>query len=423
MEEIKQKLFNGEIKPYALEKEIFAHFNNDESKWEETCRISSEMRLEFLEKKLNLQLPNIKKCYVNTSGKGITGIEQKIGGASIPLGFAGPLKINGDFAKGEFYVPLATNEAALIAGLSRGMKLVNEANGVNVKVTGDCMTRAPLFITPNTNYASEIAENIKQKGDLFLKMKSAAESKSRFSKLIDIQPFQIANRLWLRHVFQTGDAMGMNSVTKYTSESVKALLGEKNQLKLVALSGNLCADKKSTAMNVLFGRGKSVHAEVFIPKSVLQNVYGLTPESVEMVNKNKNMLGSALAGTVAGFNANIANTIAAIFAACGQDLAQVVESSSGFTVADAKEDGLYFALSMPSLEVGAVGGGTGFGTAKECLSIMKCNSQAQPGENAKKLAEIICTSALCQDLNLLCALAKEFELAESHISLARGTQR
>lgn len=423
MEEIKKKFFEGQLNPYELEKEIFSYLGNDEPKWGEACKTASEMRLEFLEKKLNSNFPNIKKCFVDTAGKGTTGIEQKIGCVAIPLGFAGPIKINGEFAKGEFFVPMATNEAALIAGLSRGIKLTNESGGIKAKVTNDCMTRAPLLIAPNTEYASEVAGEIKDKEALFLAMKATAESQSRFSRLLDIQPFQLANRIWLRHVFQTGDAMGMNSATKYTAESVKVLLQKKPELKLIALSGNMCADKKNAAINVLFGRGKTVHAEVFISSEKLKEVYGLTPASVELVNKNKNMIGSAFAGTVSGFNANVANTIAAIFAACGQDLAQIVESASGFTIVDAKEEGLYCSLTLPSLEVGTVGGGTGFGTAKECLEIIQCVAGKKSGENAKKLAEIICATALAQDLNLLCALAKDFELAESHTRLARGSQQ
>ena len=424
MEEIKRKFFEGQLKPYELEKEIFNLFDRDESKWPEACKLASEMRLEFLEKKLGISLSNIRKCFVDTSGKGTTGIEQKIGGASIPLGFAGPLRIDGEFAKGEFFIPLATNEAALIAGLNRGIKLVNEAGGVKVKVTHDGMARAPLLIAPSIDYASKIVEEIKDREELFLAMKAAAESKSRFSRLVNIQPFQIGNRIWLRHVFQTGDAMGMNSATKYTAESIKVLLQKKPELKLIALSGNMCADKKNAVVNVLFGRGKTVHSEVFITSEKLKEIYNLTPKTVEMVNKNKNLIGSAFSGTVSGFNANVANTIAAIFAACGQDLAQIVESSSGFTVVDAKENGLYCSLTLPSLEVGTVGGGTGFGTAKECLEMIQCaGSGKKGGENAKKFAEIICAAALAQDLNLLCTLARDFELAESHITLARGSQQ
>jgi hydroxymethylglutaryl-CoA reductase (NADPH) len=417
-------LLNGEIKPYQLEQVIFEkEFGSDKSRWEEACRKAAEMRLKFLEEKTGKKFEYINKGYASTynSEKLTTGIENKIGCAGVPLGFAGPVKISGEYADGEFYIPLATNEAALIAGISRGIKAINEAGGIRVIVKSDHMARAPLVEAPDIAYAKKISEEIKNKTELFRHMKAESERESKVTKLLDIQPFQLGRFVHLRFLFQTGDAMGMNSATKYAANAVRILVEKYPEVKLKSLTANLCTDKKACHINVLLGRGKSVETEVEIPRDVMEKNYGVKIGDIAELNQLKNYQGSALAGTVTGFNANVANTIAAIFIATGQDAAQIVESSSAFTRAEVKGDKLLFGCTFPCLEVAAVGGGTGFGTAKECLEILECYGPGKnAGENARKLAEIIAAAATAQDLNLLAAEAHGYELAESHVKLARG---
>jgi len=422
--DIQKRLEDGKIKPYELEEVLLKEiFNSDENKWEDACKKAAEMRLKFLEKRTGKMFEYINKSYVPTSNKQkhTTGVENKIGGASVPLGFAGPLKIKGEYANGEFYIPLATNEAALIAGLSRGIKAINMADGITTIIRSDIMTRAPTIEAPDIATANIIVNEIKNRGTLFSKIKEASESKSRVTKLIDIQPFQFGRYIHMRFVFQTGDAMGMNSATKYTALGIDALLQQHPNLKLKSLTGNLCTDKKASHINVLLGRGKSVETEVNIPLSVIKDVFKTSGEEIVELNNIKNYYGSSLSGTVTGFNANVANTIAAIFIATGQDAAQIVESSSAFTRAEIKNDMLIFGCTFPCLEVATVGGGTEFGTARECLDMLGCAGPGKnPGDNAKKLAEIIAASATAQDLNLLATESHGYELAESHIKMARG---
>lgn len=427
MEKILSKFLAGEIKSRELENIIWEKiYKREEGKWKNACRDAAEMRVKFLEKKINTKIENIKEAFVDTSkikkGVGTTGIELKIGGAITPMGIAGPIKINGEYARGEFYVPTATNEAALIAGLQRGISAANESGGVKTFVKFDGMTRAPAIECPDLGYANKLIEAIKEK-EFYEKIKQAAEKESHVSKLISITPFQIGSIVWLRFVYQTGDSMGMNSATKYTANAVKVILEKFPEAKLVALSGNLCTDKKSAHSNILLGRGKAVQAEVIIKKEILEKKFkGVNAKAIEKINLIKNYMGSALSGSVSGFNANVANTIAAIFCATGQDLAQVAESSSAFDYAEALANGdLKFSVYFPNLEVGAYGGGMNFGTAKEALQIMGCLGPGKKaGENARKLAEIIAAAALCQDLNLLATLANKYELGESHVKLARG---
>ncbi|VVB66713.1 3-hydroxy-3-methylglutaryl-coenzyme A reductase [Candidatus Gugararchaeum adminiculabundum] len=424
VESVKTAFEKGEIKAYKLEEALFAELKD----WESACRKAAEIRAEFIEKKLKVKISGIRSAYISTSDskKMTSGIEQKIGGAIIPMGFAGPAKIDGEYAKGEFYIPAATNEAALIAGMNRGIACLNRAGGVKTKITRDCMTRAPVIEFASEKEAGEAVKEIKEKGKIYGEMKKAAEEGATVSKMLDIQVFESGRHVWLRHVFFTGDSMGMNSVTKYTAASVKKFLeligGKGIGAKLIALSGNMCVDKKANLINIQLGRGKTVELKASVPAAVLKEIYGIAPAAVEKVNLIKNVEGSKLAGTnIGGYNSNAANAVAALFAATGQDLAQVVESSSCMVECKDAGKALEFSITLFCLEVGTIGGGMGFGTAREALEMLGCAGPGKkPGENAKKLAEIIAAAVAAQEINLICTLAREFELADSHISLARG---
>ena len=193
----------------------------------------------------------------------------------------------------------------------------------------------------------------------------------------------------------------------------------RKDVKLLALSGNMCADKKVTAVNPLLGKGKGVVAEVVIPRKVIEQVWKTTPEAMVKVNNVKNWVGSGLAGTITGFNANAANTVAAFYAATGQDLAHVGTSSTCYDYLEVVKDGLLFSITMPNVEVGSIGGGMYFGTAKECLAMIGCDDPSDEG-SAKRVAEVLAAAVAAQEINLIGTLANMFELAESHVKLARG---
>lgn len=425
IEAVKKMFTLGKIKPYLLEEKIFEVCND----WELSNKLATEWRLESIELDKEKEFPLIKSSYVkvckNHSSAKTTGIEQQIGGVITPLGISSSLKINGEHAKGGFILPLATNEAALIAGINRGIKIINEAGGINTIVVKDCMTRAPLVECFDIKEAKMLHDEIKNKGYLYKLLKSAAEEESKVSIVKEIIPFQQGRFLHIRFGFETGDSMGMNSATKYSANAIKALIERHPDVKIRSLTANMCSDKKATHTNIIFGRGKSVETEIFIKTDLIKKHFGIEAETVAKLNYLKNYRGSALAGTTSGFNANAANTIAALFVATGQDCAQLTESSSCFIDAEIVERGgekyLAFGASLPCLEVATIGGGTEFGTAKECLEILGCaGAGATPGDNARKLAEIIAAGVTAQDLNLLCAQANTYELAESHIRLARG---
>ncbi len=421
-EDVLKKLEKGEMRLHELENIIFENFGKKDEKWAESCAIASEIRLMFIEKIKVKKFAGIKNHFVDAAVKpGVIGIENQIGGIAIPLGLAGPVKISGDYAKGEFYLTAATNEAALIAGMSRGCKAINESGGATTMVTRNWMTRAPVLDMGSSKSVRELTDAINHDKNFYDKIKTAAEAESKVSKLDFIETFQLGKKVWLRFAFETGDSMGMNSVTKYSANAVKEIKKRFPHAKLIALSGNMCSDKKSNHANIILGRGKSVEAEVVIKKEVLEKIYKTDARTIEKINFTKNYQGSALSGTLGGFNANAANAVAALFLATGQDAAQVVESSSCFVTAEDQNGDLYFSISMPNLEVATVGGGTNYTTATDCLDILGCAGTGKnPGDNSKKLAEIISVAVLAQELNLLGALANDYELAESHIKMARG---
>ncbi|RLG76373.1 MAG: hydroxymethylglutaryl-CoA reductase (NADPH) [Thermoprotei archaeon] len=407
LEKIVNKVLKGEIKLHELD-EILGNSN-----------IAVLVRRLSIEKMLNIQLPNIGFTTIDWNEVVGRNIENPIGAVQVPIGIAGPLKIHGDYAKGEFYIPLATSEGALVASVNRGCKAVTLSGGAKVKILSDTMSRAPVFKTPSIDEALKLVKWVREH---FNEIKVEAESTTRYGKLLRIDSFIIGNNVWLRFIYSTGDAMGMNMVTIATDKACK-YIEEKLGFKCVSLSGNLCVDKKPSLINMLFGRGKTVVAEAVIKENVIKEVLKTSPEDLVDVNLRKNLLGSARAGSLS-FNAHYANIIAAIFVATGQDVAQVVESSMGYTWAEiVNNNDLYISVTLPSLEVGTVGGGTRLPTQRETLQILGVyGSGSPPGTNAKKFAEIIAAVVLAGELSLLAALSAG-HLAEAHRRLGRGLSK
>ena len=342
--------------------------------------------------------------------------ENVIGAVQLPLGVVGPLKVNGEYAHGEFYVPFATTEGALIASVSRGAKAITLSGGTVTRVISDSMSRGPVFTVNGIDDAQKLVAWVEKN---ISGIRSAAESTTAHGKLKSVQPFILGDNVWLRFSFDTGDAMGMNMVTIATEAACEFIEKGFRRATLLALSGNMCSDKKPAQINSILGRGKTVVAEVVVNKGVLKEVYGASSGAIHDINIRKNWLGSARAGSHS-YNAHIANTIAAIFIATGQDAAQVVESSSGYTWTEDRGGNLYISVTLPSLEVGTIGGGTSLPTQAEALELMGISgSGSPPGSNARKLAEIMCSAALAGELNLLAALSNR-ELGRAHSALGRG---
>jgi hydroxymethylglutaryl-CoA reductase (NADPH) len=341
-------------------------------------------------------------------------IENMVGAAQIPMGVAGPVQVAGGAASGEFYLPLATTEGALLASVNRGCSVIATAGGADARVTKSGMTRAPVFRVEGVAEAEEVVSWVGEHTD---RLREAAESTTSHGELLDVDTYVVGDSVYLRFVYDTKDAMGMNMATIATREAAEIVEAE-TPASLVALSGNLCTDKKPAAINAVEGRGRSVTADVKIPRETVEDRLHTTPEAIEEANTRKNLVGSAKAGSL-GFNAHAANVVAAAFLATGQDAAQVVEGSNAITTVEAREDALYASVSLASLEVGTVGGGTKLPTQAEALDVLGLRGGGNPaGSNADALAEIIAVGALAGELSLLAALASR-HLSSAHEDLGR----
>ena len=294
-------------------------------------------------------------------------IENFTGVAQVPIGFAGPMSVNGQAAQGEFYVPMATTEGTLVASYSRGMRLTREAGGITTTVIDDAMQRAPMFAFSDARHALAFGQWVSQ---YFEQIKGAAEQTTSVGKLRDIEQYAVSKLRWLRFNYTCGDAAGQNMVSKATKAACEWIMAQNPPgLEHFVLAANLDTDKKHSHMNTLHTRGKRVVAEVTLPKALVNTIMHCSPEALFKQRQYSNM-GALLAGSVNN-GAHFANGITAMFIACGQDVANVAESSAGFTYSELTEQGdYYFSVTIPSLIVATYGGGTGLPTQQECLGIL-----------------------------------------------------
>ncbi|OGM21269.1 hydroxymethylglutaryl-CoA reductase (NADPH) [Candidatus Woesebacteria bacterium RIFCSPHIGHO2_01_FULL_38_9b] len=378
-----------------------------------------EVRRDVLSMLTHTTLSNISNPLFNIESASTKNCENLIGKTETPLGIAGPLRVNGDYAKGEFFIPLATTEGALVASVNRGCNAIKLSDGAFVYIEQSGMTRAPLFHTAGLKESRKFVSFIKSH---FKEISKRVHQTDIHLTLLSINPFVAGRNVFLRFVFDTQDAMGMNMVTLACDHVIKNYIEKETNIPCIALSGNLCTDKKASWMNKIEKRGYSVHAEVTIPEKIVKEVLKTNPRDFVDINTRKNLIGSALAGSL-GFNAHHANIIAAIFLATGQDMAHVAEASSGITTTELTGHDLYISVSLPDLPVGTIGGGTDLATQKEALSILGvAGGGSPPGSNAKKFAEIIAASVLAGEISLLAALGSG-DLAKAHRWLGRGEKK
>ncbi|MFM1920633.1 MAG: hypothetical protein RLZZ303_2267 [Candidatus Hydrogenedentota bacterium] len=338
-------------------------------------------------------------------------IEHFIGCAQVPIGLAGPLKIDGEHARGDFYVPLATTEGTLVASYNRGMKLLTESGGVITTISEDIMQRSPGFIFENARDARAFRAWVVEHFDA---IKAVADATTTVGRLRDIDPYTASKFLFLRFNYTTGDAAGQNMVSKATHAACEWIREHCPLVKHHYLESNFSTDKKFSHMNQIRTRGKRVTAEAAIPRELLARHMRVTPEQLRH-QRSVSSTGAFLAGANNN-GSHSANAIAALFIATGQDLGNVAESSAAIAFVEVLENGdFYCSLTIPSLIVATHGGGTGLPTQRECLELLGCTQRG----SAPKLAEIVAATALAGDLSLSCAVAAE-EWVASHEKYGRN---
>jgi hydroxymethylglutaryl-CoA reductase (NADPH) len=380
---------------------------------------AARIRRRALEKKLAVRLRRTGSFTLDAARAASRHCENFIGAAQVPVGVAGPLKIQGQWVSEdeEIFVPLATTEGALVASINRGCQALCEAGGAIVRVEDVGMTRAPVFKTTGIDESQRFLAWVREHEE---DIRRVSESTSRHLRLLEVRPQVLGTTIYLRFRFDSGDAMGMNMVTVACDRVVRTLIEPQTGVPCVALSGNFCVDKKASAVNFLEGRGKRVYAEVTLEGPLLKRCLRTSARDLVDVQYRKNLLGSIAAGAM-GFNAHFANTLAAFFIATGQDAAHVVEGSMGGTCVEPRgPEGVFASVFLPDLPLGAVGGGTALDTQKEALAILGISLPAgRPGGAAMRLAEIVGATVLAAELSLLAAFTSG-DLARAHERLGRG---
>lgn len=338
--------------------------------------------------------------------KGI--IENHIGFMKIPMAVAGPLKIDGKYAKGEYYVPICTLEGTLAISMTRGMIATHRCDGIRVSHIKQELSRAPVFTFDNLNKSADFMSWIDEN---FSEIKSIAESTTNYGKLLRIDQYPIQNYVILDFILDTGNAAGQNMVTLAAKNSCD-YIKEKTGAQFFLESG-FNSDKKASARNMIMGRGHSVIAETTISNSVIRSIL-----DVDIANLKKYQeIGpttTRLAGTE-GCHLHISNALTAIYLATGQDTACVAENSIGHYQIEPQENDVKFRLTLPSMTIGTVGGGTRLSPQQQNLKLLGCDT----GDTAaRKLAEIICASALALEISLFSALASH-TFTRAHMKYGR----
>ncbi|KAI7435925.1 3-hydroxy-3-methylglutaryl-CoA reductase 2, partial [Hortaea werneckii] len=344
--------------------------------------------------------------------------ENVIGYMPLPLGVAGPLTIDGR----SYFLPMATTEGVLVASISRGCKAINAGGGAVTVLTGDGMTRGPCIGFQTLARAAE-AKIWLDSPEGQKVMKDAFNSTSRFARLQQMKTSIAGTYVYVRFKTTTGDAMGMNMISKGVEHALGVMSKEAGfeDMAIISVSGNFCIDKKPAAINWIDGRGKSVVAEAIIPAETVKNVLKSDVNALVELNMSKNFIGSAMAGSIGGFNAHAANMVTAMFLATGQDPAQNVESSNCITVMKNLNGNLQISVSMPSIEVGTIGGGTILEPQAAMLDMLGVRGAhaTTPGDNARQLAKIIAACVLAGELSLCSALAAG-HLVKAHMAHNRS---
>ncbi|KAH2000245.1 hypothetical protein KXV80_003561 [Aspergillus fumigatus] len=329
--------------------------------------------------------------------------ENIIGYLPLPVGAAGPLVIDGR----NYFIPMATTEGVLVASASRGCKAINAGGGAVTVINADGMTRGPCLAFSSVSRAAEAKQWIdSDEGKKILA--TAFNSTSRFARLQGLKSAQAGTYLYVRFKSTTGDAMGMNMISKGVEKALEVMKGHGfSDMSTISVTGNYCVDKKPAAINWIDGRGKSVVAEALIPADAVRSVLKTDVDALVELNTAKNLVGSAMAGSIGGFNVHASNLVAAVLLATGQDPAQNVESSSCITIMKNVNNNLHISVSMPCIEVGTIGGGTILEPQAAMLDLLGVRGAhaTNPGDNARQLARIVAAAVLAGELSTCAALA------------------
>lgn len=373
-----------------------------------------QIRLKFIETISGHTFDTIRKSQLKAN-RLAGNIENHIGGVEVPLGLAGPLVFRGKNVTGPIYAPFATSEGALVASASRGSLLLSESGGVTTRIISQRMIRVPMFVMDSLDSALFFSDWLKNH---VTELQTAVNKVSSHAKLTSIDITLTGRVVHASFVYSTGDAAGQNMTTAATWHACQWALSQAKLFKGVVvenflIDSGLSGDKKVNFKSFIEGRGTKVVAEIFIPGDILQRVMKVSPHEL-VTYYNSGLAALIQAGTI-GSNINVANTIAAIFTATGQDIACVHESSLANLYLEEHDGGVYATMMLPSLIVGTVGGGAGLPMQSDCLRMMDCFG----AHKSARFAEIIAGFCLALDLSTMSALVNG-TFVKAHERLGRN---
>ena len=318
-------------------------------------------------------------------------IENPIGAVQMPLAVAGPLLIEGEHAAGTFYVPLATTEGALVRSYERGMVAITRSGGASARVWVDENRVSPVFLLDGVAEAHAFAQRVLERLD---EVRAVAESTTSHGRLVRLECLPVGREVILNFCFFTGDAQGMNMIVKASEQACRWIQEHLGGPRYYVFSG-YNSEKRASGALLGGGKGKKVTAGVHLPAAIVRAVLHSSPERlVDMWHHT--VLGHLQAGAM-GYNGHYANGLTALFVATGQDVANVANAAVGITNFELTAEGdLYASVTLPSLTVATVGGGTGLGTSRECLEMLGCAG----GGKALKLAEVVAATVLAGELSM-----------------------
>lgn len=337
-------------------------------------------------------------------------IENFIGTVNVPVGIIGPLRINGLNAHGDYHVPMATTEAALVASYARGAYAATKAGGISTAMLYEGVIRSPAFVLGSLLDSGRFVEWIVNNVD---DLKAEAESTTRYGKLSSIEPMVDNNVVFLVCRYTTGDAAGQNMVTIAT-DALCRMIADRCDVPIAHwyIEGNFSGDKKASFLGLVTGRGRKVSASVTLSAAVVEKTLGTTVKDMLAYGQVAN-LGSHLSGQM-GAQAHFANGLAALYIATGQDAACVAESAMGITRMEPRGDDLFCSVTMPNILVGSIGGGTGLPSQSAGLNVLGLKGEGK----AAALAEVAAATCLCGEISIVAAIAAG-DFTRAHESLAR----
>ena len=369
----------------------------------------TEARQQWLKEQTGHQVPE----FALDSPENLKGlIENHLGYVGLPMSVSGPLKIDGTYARGDFYVPLCTVEGTLSFSMTRGFYLTHRSGGIKTQHVKQELSRAPVFRFKEIDEAMTFLDKVDEHYDA---IKAAAESTTKHGKLLRIDKHPIHNRVILDFIYDTAEAAGQNMVTMSTDAACRYIVDNLSNgapYKFLVESG-FNADKNPAHRSLIMGRGHHVISSIQIPNRLCKKLMRVGVDELLEARTDK-QLGSQMAGAL-GFNLHTANALAALYLALGQDVACVSENAVGVATYEKRGDDLYSTLSMPSMTVGTVGGATRLLAQKANLEMIGC---AGGEHSSRKLSEIICASALALEISLAGAIVSN-EFAKAHAKFGR----